>query len=427
MQFEIPASSARDEADRADHRMPSTDGAPEFEWSALPASLLAKLAKHTGTARRGATPDIVLREHFGSPPGDDFVQQAWPVLRDAWLARHPGPRIAVVDRLRSAGLGDADGAMRTPAAQVAYLKSCRNTARLRRIVLEQVLEAGASHARDPAVPRPDAAQGAGSGSLTPEILRDHLARLGVGQQIRIVDGSGRVLAAFDALPNGTIEATLLGRDGPGRRVEPASRADLTGLVHEASTFLGAIGTTSLTLVDAAGIERGLGGDAQPPAVTEDGILDRSGVPLSEQVGRFLSQRLGVSFSDLRRDVDGDIPFRVGSATFFVRAIDDPPIIIVFSPLLLDVDPSPALSRTLSQWSGHGLLRFREYDRVVTAEIVLPGEPFIGQHLDIAVGTMAAVLDDADDRLQESFGGRRASDDHGKPAPRTGVMAEGGYL
>lgn len=400
--------------------------AAAFDWGRVPAPLLTKLAKHTSAARRGVPPEDSLRDRFGVCPDEEFIHEAWPVLRDSWLASRPEPRNAVVTRLRDVGLGDTHGATSTAAAQVAYLKSCRNTARLRRIVLEAFIASATSQPASgkdaDASTHPTAAPPVSAGDLA-----THLSRLGLGEQIRIADGEGTVLASFTALPTGSIEVTLVDDDRKGSAVTVASRAEVAALAQQAVSHLGSVAEPSLTLIDGAGRPRTIGAPSGPPDFAEVGIPGPGGLPLDERVGRFLAQRLGLPYGDLHRDADGDIPFIIGSAAFFVRTVADPPTIVVFSPLLFDVPPSPALSQTLSAWSGHRLLKFRELDGVVTAEIVLPGDPFVGQHLDIAVGTMTAVLDDLDDRLQNAFGGRRGTDREAKPAPQGDARNEGSYL
>jgi hypothetical protein len=116
-----------------------------FDWGYLPGRLARHLADDLA-ATAGPDTDLGARDalgrRFGSPPGEDFVRIAWPVLVDRWLGTDPDARDDVVAQLRAAGLGDRTRTPRTKAEQLAYLRTCRNTTRLRQTVLDRFLEAG---------------------------------------------------------------------------------------------------------------------------------------------------------------------------------------------------------------------------------------------------------------------------------------------
>jgi hypothetical protein len=148
---------------------------PGFDWSRVPASLAADLARDLALdvgARPGRAASVAaLKSTFGPEPGPDFVRVAWPVLRDRWLGADADARADVVAGLRAAGLGDHETPPRGADAQLRYLRSCRNTGRLRTTVLERFLELGERPASKPgagserrprvsAVSAPPATQGA---------------------------------------------------------------------------------------------------------------------------------------------------------------------------------------------------------------------------------------------------------------------------
>jgi len=114
---------------------------PRFSWSAVPADLAAVLARELALDE-APSPAAALRATFGATPGTDFVRISWPVLLDVWLGGDADARVDLVARLRAAGLGDSERAPRTRAAQLGYLRTCRNTGRMRPIVLERFLELG---------------------------------------------------------------------------------------------------------------------------------------------------------------------------------------------------------------------------------------------------------------------------------------------
>ncbi|GAA3394052.1 T3SS (YopN, CesT) and YbjN peptide-binding chaperone 1 [Cryptosporangium minutisporangium] len=115
---------------------------PGFDWSTVPTRLAAELARELALEEVAGGPAAALRATFGSVPRVDFVRIAWPVLRDRWLATDADARADVVAGLRAAGLGDHETAPRGAEAQLVYLRSLRNTGRLRKLVLDRFLELG---------------------------------------------------------------------------------------------------------------------------------------------------------------------------------------------------------------------------------------------------------------------------------------------
>jgi hypothetical protein len=114
---------------------------PGFDWATVPTRLATELARELAL-EDGSRPARALRATFGPVPGVDFVRIAWPVLRDTWLTNDAEARADVVARLRAAWLGDHETPPRGAEAQLAYLRTCRNTGRLRQLVLERFLELG---------------------------------------------------------------------------------------------------------------------------------------------------------------------------------------------------------------------------------------------------------------------------------------------
>lgn len=87
-------------------------------------------------------PADALQKKFGARPKADFVQSAWPVLRTVWLSADAASRQVVVDKLMSAGLGRFERTPHSKTAQLNYLDTCRNSPKLREIVLAAFLRAG---------------------------------------------------------------------------------------------------------------------------------------------------------------------------------------------------------------------------------------------------------------------------------------------
>ncbi|MBA3798768.1 MAG: hypothetical protein H0X18_06670 [Geodermatophilaceae bacterium] len=106
-----------------------------FRWEQLPSSLTRRLAR--GLQLDGE-PASALRKAYGTRPGDDFVRDAWPLLRDEWLAKDGPARRSVVTLLRERKLGGTDLPVGNRQEQLRYLSSCRNSATLRQVVLDEL-------------------------------------------------------------------------------------------------------------------------------------------------------------------------------------------------------------------------------------------------------------------------------------------------
>lgn len=128
-----------------------------FHWERISKGLAKDLARAVGLRVSVAGQDLSAK--FGEPPGEDMVEALWPTLRDRWLGAQPVSRERVVRELRNANLGDATIKVATKAGQMHYLRSCRQSARLRTIVLsaflEQELQAGTRSDADESVQSSD--------------------------------------------------------------------------------------------------------------------------------------------------------------------------------------------------------------------------------------------------------------------------------
>lgn len=134
-----------------------------FRWEQLPSTLRRRLARDLDL---DGDPPIALRKAYGARPGEDFVRDAWPILRDEWLAKDGTARRSVVAQLRDRKLGDPELPVNNRQAQLRYVASCRNSSTLRQVILEQFRlvgsapdpqadEPGTTHAAAPTDPADD--------------------------------------------------------------------------------------------------------------------------------------------------------------------------------------------------------------------------------------------------------------------------------
>jgi hypothetical protein len=120
-----------------------------FQWKNLSKGLSKELARPVGLRVSFAAEDLSAK--FGELPTDALVEDLWPTLRERWLATRPASRERVVAELRKAGLGDTAIKIGSKAGQMEYLRSCRQSGRLKAIVLAAFLAEGSQPMMAPSV------------------------------------------------------------------------------------------------------------------------------------------------------------------------------------------------------------------------------------------------------------------------------------
>jgi hypothetical protein len=111
---------------------------------------------------------------------------------------------------------------------------------------------------------------------------------------------------------------------------------------------------------------------------------------------------------LSLDEDGDVKMRFGSAVVFVRVLENPALVRVYSPVLAGVTGDDALLRQLNTLNGQlHLARLIFVQGTVFGVVDLPAAPVLSEHVVRACGVLGQLADDIDDLLQAEFGGRTA--------------------
>ncbi|MBK9180194.1 MAG: YbjN domain-containing protein [Acidimicrobiales bacterium] len=117
------------------------------------------------------------------------------------------------------------------------------------------------------------------------------------------------------------------------------------------------------------------------------------------------------------DADGDIPLRNGTAVTFVRVLEDPLRVRLFSPLLTDVPSATAALEAVNDWNRRlpfGFLLVADTQILLVADLV--GDPFVPSQLLEALMVITELADVLDEQLQELLGGRLFLV-HDEPKPR----------
>lgn len=111
---------------------------------------------------------------------------------------------------------------------------------------------------------------------------------------------------------------------------------------------------------------------------------------------------------LEADRDGDVLVRFGSAAVYVRVLEAPPLVRVYSPVLSDVELDDKLLRQVNALNAQlHLVRLVGVQRTVFGVVDVPAEPLVHEHVVRACGVLGQLADDVDDLLQAEFGGRTA--------------------
>ena len=437
-----------------------------FDWARVPDQLAGELARELALDV-DAKPADALAATFGAVPNADFIRVAWPTLRDHWLPTDNDARADVVSGLRAAGLGDHEHPPRATGAQLGYLRTVRNTARMRKVVLERFIELGDSLAPLP-LDRPDDDDELLSVTEPPVDLKSKVESAwsdlagALATALRSLPLGGQLTLTLDPTAGGTDDATyfvefLVSEEGavhaeavgnaelpPGHRLGRHAIAALVALgwsppgvvdgtegnfgleaVTDDADRLAAIAVRTLREVYGTPhpafltyTARAIEGEPELPPLgvarrVPIGTPEPAAVPFDNAKAPFAARVRGVvaglmdgTPDAIPVDGDGDISIRSGSAMVFVRIAENPLLVDVYSPVLTEVRPTQRLYERLSQLT-RSLPVGRLYvdDDTVWASIAVFGRDFQPSHLMLAIRVMTGLADTLDDRLQGDFGGK----------------------
>lgn len=135
--------------------------------------------------------------------------------------------------------------------------------------------------------------------------------------------------------------------------------------------------------------------------------ERGPAPALAGLNRHLEDALKafLGLDDLIRDVDGDIPVRIGSALMYVRALPGaPPLVQLFAHVLEDVDLTLPLLETLNEVNRRILFgRIFWGHRRVVVTMELTGVGLTPEQVAFACMQLGNLADHLDTELRERFG------------------------
>ena len=113
-------------------------------------------------------------------------------------------------------------------------------------------------------------------------------------------------------------------------------------------------------------------------------------------------------ADLTIDADGDIVIGYGSAHVFVRLVDNPPHVRIYSRLLSEVEESHEIFARLNDINANEIfVRSVFLNGSILATVDILAAPFVSAHVTEACVHFCTIADGMDGLLQEEFGGQTA--------------------
>lgn len=317
-----------------------------FAWSNLPADLLSELAQALDVESHGDTA-YALREIYGARPQEDFIEDTWELLREVWLAADDEARIEIATTLRERGLGEE-----SITEEVNYLRSCRNTINLRRVILPVFISLG---------------------EVSPSVKNQTVPSKSISD-----DRTTR--------PDGSVSQ---------------QQSNKIGLPKKSS----AIGIPTGPRV---GDQKSEDGGTDTPPEAADNPVENLRQWLLEHVRNITEQE------QLDADDDGDIPVDVGSARTYVSPRLTPVdrknkalSVDIYSILLQDVDRTPDLLQALNRINCDTPFvkaKYEEGERQVVLHHEMMAESLNPERLSKHLGMIAFMADALDTELQRNFGG-----------------------
>jgi hypothetical protein len=142
----------------------------------------------------------------------------------------------------------------------------------------------------------------------------------------------------------------------------------------------------------------------------------------ERVKEVMKEVLGIE--EIILDDDGDIPVRCGDVAVYVRVLDDPPVVRIFSPAVTGLESSAGIHQALNDINAkNAFVKVYSSDDTVIFSAELVAEPAPKEQLAVVFHLVATAAEKWAHELQARYGGRTR---FGRALPpRTGLFA--GYL
>ena len=321
-----------------------------FSWSNLPNELLEEF-RELLEIEEGEQVTEFLSAAYGARPQEEFIEDTFDLLREVWLVSDVASREEIATTLRERELGDV-----SIVDDLEYLRSCRNTSNLRRVVLPVFITLGEQKTR-----------------------ADSFAEVQAG-------GSGG-LPKKSATPS-----TETSRDAGTKKTSPGS----SPLPKKGSSA-----GISVDENDEDDEDDGEEGDDKKPSDNANNSVDHFRTWLLEAMREMTKK------DSLEPDEDGDIPVDFGSSCTYLSPRANPLSVDIYSVLLSDVNQSPALLAAINEANCETLFAkvkyLSEHKQIILHHEIAAdslNEGSLKRHV-IHLGRMA---DSLDSEFKREFGG-----------------------
>ena len=328
-----------------------------FNWDNLDSSLTTSLCVHLHLP--GVNPTAELRSVYGARPREDFVEDVWPVLMQAWLPAAEEALKRISTSLRERNVGDT-----SVSDDLQYVRSCRNTIGLRRVVLPEFITLG-------------------------ETAPDSMVSFAIPGEVREPQfGGGDRIGGVQPSPESAPGAVSGGSDRIGGNDRIGGSDRIGGNEDEGKTF---------------------------PKSPQFGS-DASAVPKSvDHLRLWVQNTLRTAFDDqsIEPDDEGDLSIPYGSVIPFITINDEPLRAEIYAVLLRDIEYSEQLLKTLNLINVRLIFEKIAYipdQKMIVLSTQLNAIGMTQESLLVHLRMVTATSDYFDTQLHEQFGGRQLGED-----------------
>ena len=315
-----------------------------FSWLNLPAELLEEFRELLEIDESEQVAEF-LAETYGARPQEDFIEDTFELLREVWLVNDAESRVEIASTLRERELGDV-----SIVDDLEYLRSCRNTSNLRRIVLPVFITIG---------------------EQTPRAKS-------------LLEGSA---SGDNALPKKS--ARQASEDS--ENTKSASPTD--GLPKKASR-------------GGLGVDKGVEVDSEDKE--QKSPVENVGNPVDHFRSWLLdSTRKITEIESLEPDEDGDIPVDFGSSRTYLSPRPNPLSVDIYSVLLSEINSSLELFEAINKANCETLfakLKYLPEQKQIILHHELDAKALSSESLERHIVLIGRMADSLDSELKREFGG-----------------------
>ena len=318
-----------------------------FSWSNLPIELLEEFRELLDIEESEQVTEF-LSAAYGARPQEEFIEDTFDLLREVWLVNDVASRDEIATSLRERRLGDV-----SIVDDLEYLRSCRNTSNLRRVVLPVFITLGEQTTHADSFVRD---QAGGSGGLPKK----------------------------SAMPS-----TETSRNAEPTKTSPGS------------SLLPKKGSRS-----SLGVDKDNDGDEEN--VEDDSPVANVGNPVDHFRNWLLNATRKIIDKDsLEPDEDGDIPVDFGSARTYLSPRSNPLSVDIYSVLLSEMNPSSELFEAINRANCETLfakLKYLPEQKQIILHHELAAEALSAQSLERHMVLIGRMADSLDSEFKREFGG-----------------------